>query len=163
MEEREERGTVIDCSGGKARVRIERSEACQGCTACTLSDAGTFMICEALDRLGVAPGDHVRIQTRGAGPLSAVLLLFLVPLAFLFAGYGAGALAASRLGLSRSAEAVGALCAVAFFFCSFGLLSLLTRGPRRSGGPQSVIVEKLLDASEGPSRKSGQRYEREQS
>lgn len=82
MEGREERGTVIDCSGGKARVRVERSEACQGCAACTLSDAGTFMICEAVDRLGVAPGDHVRIQTRGAGSLSAALLLFLVPRRF---------------------------------------------------------------------------------
>lgn len=133
----EERGIVIDCAGGMARVRIERSEACQGCTLCALSETGDHMIARAVDRLGVSPGDRVRIETRGLPPLAAAILLFLVPLAFLFGGYGIGALMASALGFPRAAQPAGAALAVIFSLGSFGLLSVL------NGRAASVIVEKI--------------------
>ena len=142
----EERGTVIDCSDGVARVRIDRSEACEGCTVCELSENGASMIARAQDRLGVTAGDRVRIETRGVTPGRAAALLFLVPLAFLFGGYGAGALAAVVLGFPAAAQPAGAGCAVVFCLGSFLLVSSLSRS-RRAGHdgalPESVIVEKL--------------------
>ncbi len=141
----EERGTVIDCAGGMARVLIERSEACEGCTFCALSETGDHMIASAVDRLGVSPGDRVRIETRGPAPVPAALLLFLVPLAFLFGGYGAGALIANALRVPGAGQAAGAAGAVVFFAASFALLSLATRRrlAGRDGKAPSVIVEKL--------------------
>jgi sigma-E factor negative regulatory protein RseC len=138
----EERGTVIERSADVALVRIDRSAACEGCTLCTLSEAGDHMLARAIDRLGVSVGDTVRIETPSPSPLNAALLLFLVPFAFLFAGYGVGALVASALHISSAAQPMGAAGAVVFFVCSFGLLSRVS-GKKRGKGPSSVIVEKL--------------------
>ncbi len=141
----EEQGTVIECADGVAKVRVDRSEACEGCTVCSISESGSHMIARAVDRVGVTIGDRVRIETRGVSPGRAGALLFLLPLAFLFAGYGAGALAGRLVGLPGSAQPAGAACAVLFLFASFGVLFLVT-GRRRSGpngAPESVIVEKL--------------------
>ena len=142
----EERGTVIDCADGVARVLIDRSEACEGCTVCEISENGAHMIARAVDRLGVAPGDRVRIETGGVSPGRAAALLFLMPLAFLFGGYGAGALGCTLLGFPAAAQPAGAVCAVVFFLGSFLVLSLLARGRRatpNSTAPESVIVERL--------------------
>jgi len=138
----EERGTVIERADGVALVRIDRSAACEGCTLCTLSEAGDNMLARAIDRVGVSVGDTVRIETRSPSPLGAALLLFLVPFAFLFAGYGVGALAASALHIAGAVQPVGAAGSVVFFVCSFGLLSRVS-GNRRGKGLSSVVVEKL--------------------
>jgi sigma-E factor negative regulatory protein RseC len=138
----EERGVVIGCADGIAQVRIERSEACEGCTLCTQSETGDHMIARALDRLGVAPGDRVRIETVGMNHVKASVLLFVLPLAFLFGGYGVGVLVAVMLHLPSAAQPIGAACAVVFFLGSFGLLSFATRG-RGGKEASSVIVAKL--------------------
>ncbi|MGO9411486.1 MAG: SoxR reducing system RseC family protein [Spirochaetia bacterium] len=138
----EERGTVIERADGVALVRIDRSAACEGCTLCTLSEAGDHMLARAVDRLGVSVGDKVRVQTRSPSPLAAALLLFLVPFAFLFAGYGAGALLAAALRAPGATQPMGAAGAIVFFVGSFGLLSRVS-GNGRGKGPSSVIVEKL--------------------
>jgi positive regulator of sigma E activity len=105
------------------------------------------MLARAVDRVGVSVGDRVRIQTRSPSPLAAALLLFLVPFAMLFAGYGAGALAAAVLKTPAATQPLGAGCALLFFLGSFGLLSAVTRGSRgTAGAPQSVVVEKLQAA-----------------
>jgi positive regulator of sigma E activity len=140
----EETGTVIDCTDGVALVRIERSAACEGCTFCTLAETADHMIARAVDRLGVSIGDRVRIETKAPSPLAAALLLFLVPFAFLFAGFGVGALIAALLHAPAATQPIGAACALVFFLGSFGVLSLATgRSPGGRKGPASVIVEKL--------------------
>lgn len=140
----EELGTVVECAGGRAVVRIERSAACEGCTLCTLAESGDAMLASAVDRVGVSVGDRVRMQTRSPSPLAATLLLFVVPFASLFAGYGVGALIATLAHVTTATQPLGAGCALLFFIGSFGLVSALARGNRgAAGAPQSVIVEKL--------------------
>jgi len=138
----EERGTVIERSDGVAVVRIERAEACQGCTFCTPAEGGGAMLARAVDRVGVSVGDRVRLQTKSPSPLAAALLLFLLPFSFLFAGYGAGALAAFLLKIAAATQPVGAATALLFFVLSFGVLSRVS-GNGRGKGPASVVVEKL--------------------
>ncbi|HTP58448.1 MAG TPA: SoxR reducing system RseC family protein [Spirochaetia bacterium] len=138
----EERGTVIEHSDGVAVVHIERSEACEGCTFCTPAENGRAMLARAVDRVGVSVGDRVRIQTKSPSPLVAALMLFMVPFAFLFAGYGAGALAASLLKMAPAAQPLGAGSALLFFVVSFSLLSRVS-GNGRGKGPSSIIIEKL--------------------
>jgi positive regulator of sigma E activity len=144
----EERGIVIEKSPGKAQVRIERSESCEGCHGCLYSEAGKFMVADVVDRIGVSVGDLVRIASEGPSPLKSAALLFLFPLAMLFAGYGVGAAVAPAIGLAGSSQGVGIGAAALFFAASFGLLALYTRGRSKGKTEQSVVVE-ILGRQEG--------------
>ena len=137
----EERGIVLDREAGKAHVRIERSESCEGCHGCLYSDAGKYMIAEVIDKIGVSPGDVVRIESETAGPLKASALLFGFPLLMIFAGYAAGSGLAALLG--RASQSFGMLGAGAFFVASFGLLYLFTHRNSDGQKDRSVIVEVL--------------------
>jgi sigma-E factor negative regulatory protein RseC len=143
----EERGIVIAGEKGRARVRIERSEACEGCHGCLMSDTGKYMIAEAEDRIGVSVGDVVRIETESATALKASLLLFGFPLLMIFAGYAAGSGLASLMA-NVSGQGLGIAGAGVFFAGSFGVLALM-RGRSSAGGEgksaedRSVIVEIL--------------------
>ena len=87
----QEKGIVIETAGARwAQVRIDRTEACEGCHGCLYQADGHFMVADVVDRVGAEPGDHVRMETMGPSPVSASLLVFGVPLALLFAGYVAG-------------------------------------------------------------------------
>ncbi|HVO40687.1 MAG TPA: SoxR reducing system RseC family protein [Spirochaetia bacterium] len=142
----EETGVVLEAGQGTARVRIERTEQCAQCPGCMFADDGASLVARAVDRVGVAPGDVVKMETRGASPLSAALLLFLLPLGFLLAGYAAGSWVASALGFAAARQTVGAAAAFVFFIGSFGILPLL----RRKAGP--VIVERLSRKAEAALR-----------
>jgi len=137
----EERGVVLDRESGKAHVRIERSESCEGCHGCLYSDAGKYMIAEVVDRIGVSPGDVVRIESEMASPLKASALLFGFPLLMIFAGYAVGSALASLAG--GASQVFGMLGAGVFFVASFGLLYLFTHRKTDGQKDRSVIVEIL--------------------
>jgi len=139
----EERGVVIGKGPGIARVRIERSESCEGCHGCLYSEAGKFMVTEAIDKIGALPGDVVRIDTVGAAPLKAALLLFVLPLVMLFAGYGVGSAMAQPLGIPPGSPGLDIAVAALFFFGSFGLLYLYTRRKSGARADRSTIIEIL--------------------
>ena len=139
----EEKGIVIESAQGRAQVRIERSESCEGCHGCLYKDDGKFMVADVVDRVGAAPGDLVRIETEGASPVKASLLLFGVPLLLLFAGYAVGAALASALGFPQASQGIGIAGAAVFFTGSFGVLTLVNRRQAAGPAPRSVIVEVL--------------------
>lgn len=139
----QEKGIVIQSVGGKAQVRIERTESCEGCHGCLYQADGHFMVADVVDRVGASPGDRVRIETDGPTPVSASLLVFGVPLVMLFAGYAAGAALAPVVGAPQASQGIGIAGAALLFAASFGVLWLVSR--RRSAGSaaRSVIVEVL--------------------
>jgi sigma-E factor negative regulatory protein RseC len=143
----QEQGIVIQSTAGRAQVRIERTESCEGCHGCLYQDSGHFMVADVVDRVGTSPGDRVRLETEAASPVKASLLLFGVPLVALFAGYAAGAALAPVLGAPQASQGIGIAGAAFFFAASFGVLSLVSR--RRSAGSsgQSAIVEILPRAA----------------
>jgi sigma-E factor negative regulatory protein RseC len=139
----QEKGVVITSSGGRAQVRIDRTEACEGCHGCLYQADGHFMVADVLDRVGAASGDVVRIETEAPSAVKASLLVFGVPLALLFAGYAAGAALAPVLGAPHASQGIGIAGAALAFAASYGVLSLVSR--RQKGrAAQSVIVE-ILD------------------
>ncbi len=146
----EERGIVIQSGQGRARVRIQRSQNCEGCHGCLYQDAGDFVEAEVTDRLGVGPGDHVCIETEGVNPVKASLLLFGVPLVLLFAGYAVGALLAPLVGLAGAREGLGIGGAALFFAASFAILLPISRRQSGTMVTRSEIVEVLeRQASQG--------------
>ncbi|OHD74025.1 MAG: hypothetical protein A2177_14580 [Spirochaetes bacterium RBG_13_68_11] len=140
----QEKGIVIESAGGRAQVRIERTESCEGCHGCLYQENGHFMVADVVDRVGTAPGDRVRIETEGPSPVKASLLVFGVPLVMLFAGYAAGAALAPVLGAPQASQGIGIAGAALFFAASFGVLSLVSRRRAVGSTGQSAIVE-ILD------------------
>ena len=144
----EERGVVIDSAEGKARVRIPRTEECEGCRGCLYSESGRSMIAEAADPMGVSAGDRVLIRTEGTSLLRDAARVLLLPLVLLAAGYLAGGALAPALGVAGAAQAAGFVLGAVCFFGTFGVLLLVAR---RKSGPRperSVIVEILAPEQE---------------
>ena len=139
----QEHGIVIESAGGRAQVRIERTESCEGCHGCLYQESGHFMVADVVDRIGAAPGDRVRIETEAPSPMKASLLVFGIPLVLLFIGYAAGAALAPAIGAPQASQGIGIAGAALLFAASFLVLSLVSR--RRAAGStgQSVIVEVL--------------------
>lgn len=139
----EERGIVIESGQGKARVRIQKSQNCEGCHGCLYQDAGEYVEAEVFDKIGAAPGDQVCIQTSGINPAKASLLLFGVPMLLLFIGYAAGAALARLVGASGSSQGFGIAGAAVFFVASFAVLLPISRRQTEGKNLRSEIVEVL--------------------
>jgi positive regulator of sigma E activity len=139
----QEKGIVIKSAGGRAQVRIERTESCEGCHGCLYESEGHFMVADVVDRLGTSPGDVVRIETAVPSPAAASLFVFGIPLVLLFAGYAAGAALAPVVGAPQASQGIGIAGAALLFAASFGVMSLVSRRRAAASAAQSVIVEVL--------------------
>jgi 8-oxo-dGTP diphosphatase len=139
----EERGIVVAKEAGLAKVRIERSEACEGCHGCLMSDTEKYMIADVIDRIGASPGDTVLIRTEGATSLRATLLLFGLPLVLVFAGYAVGSALAGVFNSASASQGFGIGGAAVFFLGSFGLVALINKGLSGGKAGRSAIVEIL--------------------
>ena len=78
----------------QATVRLEAGDHCEGCPAsamCRPSD-GDRRLMDAVDPIGVAVGDRVRVAVPGGAVLKASFLVYGLPLLLLLAGVGLGTL-----------------------------------------------------------------------
>ena len=131
-----EQGTVTRVADGRADVWITPSEKCEECGACAEGAGGMRLMQGALDDIGVNVGDAVSVETPPQARRRAQLLVFVVPVVMLAAGYLAGYLLAGYLGLDRDAlGAVCALAAAAAAFLSLRRASATGRG-ERDGSPR---------------------------
>lgn len=83
---------------GRAEVVCVRESACSGdchkCSGC--GAAKETILLEADNPIGAVPGDLVNLRSESGPVLKAAAVLYMMPLALFFAGYGTGA----ALGLS---------------------------------------------------------------
>lgn len=102
---------------GRAEVAVERGTACGGhCDGCETCIYATRLTVEADNTVYARPGDRVILESETKSVMGAAALIYLVPVALFFAGYGVGA----ALGLGQGAcvltsaagTAAGALAAV---------------------------------------------------
>jgi positive regulator of sigma E activity len=143
----EEVGRVLSAQGGKAVVRIPRSKECAGCHGCSMIDPEQGMVAEVENLLGAAPGDEVRIQTRGVeGKVKAALLLFAFPMAMLLAGAIASQPLFRALGLTRAAEGLGVLVGLALMAGAFVLVYYARK--RKGGKALSSRIVAILGPSQ---------------
>ena len=106
-----EEGTVTRAAAGRADVLITPSEKCEECGVCSEGAGGVRLMEGARDPIGVEVGDVVRVETPLPARRRAQLLVFVVPVVMLVAGYLAGYLLAPYLGVGR--DTLGAVCALA--------------------------------------------------
>ncbi|HEC61512.1 MAG TPA: hypothetical protein ENI27_04590 [bacterium] len=141
----EEIGTVIKSGGGKARVRINRSDKCSSCHGCLLAEGGKFLIIEVIDSFDTATGDRVKIETKAGGAAKSGFILYILPLISLFSGYLIGSKLVSLLGGSAT-EGWGILSAFLFMALTYGAIYLLQKRFVRKHSLQMRVVKILGNA-----------------
>jgi positive regulator of sigma E activity len=119
----EEVGCVVSTKSGKAVVRIPRSKECAGCHGCSMMDDDQGMMAEADNPVGAAPGDTVRLETRGVeGKIKAALLLYGFPLAMMLAGAIGSQPLWKSLHLGAAVDGLSVLSGLLLMAASFALL-----------------------------------------
>ena len=98
---------------GMAEVSVERVTACAHCSGCGECIYGREILVQADNRIYAQPGERVVLESETKTILQVTLLIYMLPVAGLFLGYGVGAL----LGLDQAkciiSSAVGlGLCAL---------------------------------------------------
>ncbi len=114
-------GKVVAASGGKATVRITRTDACGKCDACFRLGGNTADV-DIDNPLNAQPGDTVAIELHGGSVLKASVLMYGIPLIGLFAGLLIGSLVSELF-----AAILGVLCAAGTYFIFRALEPKLSR------------------------------------
>ncbi len=89
------------CDDGTAEVVHVRESACSGdCNKCSgCGAARETLLILAKNPMGAQPGELVKLQSESAPVLLAAMMLYVLPLALFFAGYGLGAVLWGRGGI----------------------------------------------------------------
>ncbi len=128
----EEHGRVVETLGALARVEVIRHEACRHCRACDFGRSERIVV-EAANGIGAAVGDEVALEIEGGRVLRAAFVVYMVPLAMMVVGLGAGGFLARAAGHPGSASLFGAVLGLVLLALSYGGVYLYDRrvGPRR--------------------------------
>ncbi len=147
----EETGTVIRVGDRTAQVSIQVRGTCRSCSArgvCHLSAGKREMEVEAWNHLGAAVGDEVLIRVSGRSTLTAVFLLYLVPLL--------GFLLGVFLGQKLTGQQVWAvLVGLAVMAAIYAGIWLFDRRIGRSAGRRPEIVKILVRSASRPEHQGG--------
>ena len=82
-------GIVTETRGDRAKVKVQRHHACQGCGACGAfagSDTKKELEIEALNPIGARRGELVKLEAQLKDMLLAAFVLYIIPLVFFFFG-----------------------------------------------------------------------------
>ncbi len=84
-----EEGVVISTSRDLAVIELERGEFCKSCNVCDAFGEGKMYL-EAKNPMNARVGDNVRVEVASKHVLSGALLIFILPILAMIAGYFAG-------------------------------------------------------------------------
>ena len=105
--------------GGMAEVAVERGTACGGhCESCEACVYASRLVVAAENRIYAAPGERVVLESETKRIMGAAALVYLLPVALLFAGYAIAAAGGLKEGTCILASiigmAIGGIAAVVF-------------------------------------------------
>lgn len=142
----EQFGTVLESRDGKARVLVRRPGACEHCGGCELG-ASPEQVIELDNPQALAPGTPVRLLVAPGEVAKASVVIYVLPLVALFAGFGAGQVLGRILGYSSELFVlfVGLLSLAA----AYGLIFAWDRRRRHS---RCTPVMEAADSASGDPR-----------
>jgi len=117
MEIKKERGVVVSISGEKAKIKLKRSMACEGCPGeglCSMLSK-RYMMLEAENPIGAIPGQEVIVSIQAERELKASFIIYAIPTISLFVGGFLG----HYLKLWGNADASAALFSIIFLALAF--------------------------------------------
>ena len=140
-----ERGTVISKNGEWVNIKIAARGACEKCRACiTLNERE--MVIMARDEVGVEEGDRVILRVSPGKVVQAALVVYLIPIILLFAGYFLGFLLQRKIPALGAGEGFPIAVAFLLFICSLGVLKLFDLAARREDrGFRAIVTKKASE------------------
>jgi len=128
-------GEVVAVHGNKATVKVKRYAACAECRhKCAMAHEVKAVAVTADNRAAASVGDYVFLELSDREVLKAALLIYIVPVMFLFTGVGLG----TALGLT---ETRALLMGLVGLVSSFLLLKLVVDPyVRRQVGYHPVVI-----------------------
>ncbi|MBW1954890.1 MAG: SoxR reducing system RseC family protein [Deltaproteobacteria bacterium] len=124
-----EEGIVIDIRGETARVKTQKTGACESCsarTSCHAIGGGKEMEVDALNTVGARIGDRVVMGFETASLVKASFLLYVLPILCMIAGGFLGEEAAGIFGLNPAFLSV----LTAFLFLGLSFVFIRIKGNR---------------------------------
>ncbi len=138
----EEKGIVIGLRGGKARIRLERKEACSGCHGlCLFDENSRSMVAEAENTVGAQVGDRVKIELAGEGAVRSGFILYILPLLLFIAGFVVADAVGRRIGISS--EIAGVLSGIAFVALTYFVIYRWQKRRSHTGRQLMRVVQIL--------------------
>ena len=139
----EEEGIVVEAQGETAKIRIDKKSACEGCSAALICHPEEHDYVDAVNLVGAAAGQKVKILVRPEVYVKASILLYGLPiLVFLTVAVAGKILALRLLGeLHSDLWAFGAACL--FTGITFMMIVRYHRKSRRRHAYAPEIVEIL--------------------
>lgn len=123
----DESGTVIEVKDDIAMVEVPRSPMCKNCCACQLVEGEDKMIAEARNLAKAKVGDNVKIETESKVVLKVTLIVYIVPVLFLFIGYFAGSYLARKFISVGVAENIGVALGFVLLAFSYVIIWLVDK------------------------------------
>ena len=117
MEFRREKGTVIEISGKKAKIRLTRSSACEGCPGSGLCSilSKRYRMLEAENPIGAKVGQEVNVSVQTESELKASFIIYVIPTISLFIG----AILGYYLDLLKNRELSSCISSIFFVILAF--------------------------------------------
>ena len=94
---------------GMAEVSVERVTACAHCSGCGECIYGREILVQADNRIYAQPGERVVLESKTTTILAVTLLIYMLPVAMLFAGYAI----AAAIGLDQEKCIIGSALGIA--------------------------------------------------
>ncbi|HDQ40527.1 MAG TPA: hypothetical protein ENN39_05790 [Desulfonatronum sp.] len=118
--ERSELGEVVSLQGRTARVKMKRSSQCSSCSCAGLCSpfGKEWMVLTAMNDVGAAIGQKVRIRYNVEGEVKASFILYIIPMIALLIGAGVG----TCIGLFNNPDFSAVVVGLSFMTISFLLI-----------------------------------------
>lgn len=125
----EEIGEIIETRGKQALVKIERHSLCSKCNnKCQLAQPESHEVdeieVEVDNPIGARSGQRVKIEMKEQPMVVASLIIYLIPLIFMIAGYFIGISFLNSLGY-QGTEITGIIASLSFLALSFVFIRFL--------------------------------------
>ena len=126
-----ETGTVIEKTGRLCRIKLKRTDACEGCHTCFFSNNKSYMVAEAVTEIDVKEGDSVKIQRINTSGTKAGFFMFILPLIFFMAGFNLSSFIITSFSIitinNDITDLINILIGILFFSFPLIILKLLNK------------------------------------
>jgi sigma-E factor negative regulatory protein RseC len=132
---------------GKVIVEMELDTSCSTCASKSscIVHGNVLRQVTAIDSIGVIKGQIVNLKHNPTEKVKAAVVLFLIPVLFLIAGFFLGSNLAVKAGREASSESWGILSGIVFIALSFIIVRQVNRNFERHKKHLPIIVEKIAN------------------